>query len=441
MSFSASYRRIFAIAVPVVLANLLLPLQGLIDTAVLGHFPDAAYLSALGLASSLFGLLYSSFNFLQYATSGLSAQALGAGRYAQLQCIAWRGLISALLIAALLIVLRPLLIRIAEAWFAAAADTERLMGAYIRIRLWGACAELGLYCSIGWFAGQGLGKYIFWQQAVLTLGNVSLSLFFVYVIGLGIYGVAFGTVIASYLALAVALFLITRRERHFGQVFFRPDWARVFRLSEIRRLLALNRDLFLRTLLLAFCLAWFSRLASQLGDRYLAANVLLLWLLTIASYALDGIAVAAESLTGQAIGGGNAGGFRLVVKRTLGAGFLLALGLGGCYALFMVPYLNLMTSLDSVRETAWQFHLWAVFLPLAGVLGYLFDGYYFGAARADKLRNAMFFVAAIVIPGSWLLTARLGNAGVWIGIYAFLLLRVVFLFPGVSRLAPSPDKS
>lgn len=436
MSFKTSYRHIFAIALPVVLANILLPLQGLIDTAILGHFSDPTYLSALGLASSLFFLCYSSFNFLQYATSGLSAQALGAGEYRRLQSIVWRGLISAFLIAVLLIILRPLLIHVAEAYFDAAADTERLMGVYIHIRLWGACAELGLYCSIGWFAGQGLGKYILWQQAVLTLGNVAFSLFFVYIIGLGIYGVALGTVIGSYLALAVALFLIARRERQFGQVFFRPDWRRVFRLSEIRRLLALNRDLFIRTVFLAFCLSYFDRLASQLGGVYLAANVLLLWLLIIAMYALDGIAVAAESLTGQAIGGKNADGFRLVVKRTFCAGFCLALCLTGVYALFMDRYLKLMTSLNSVRETAWQFHLWAIFLPLVGVSAYLLDGYYFGASRADQLRNAALFAAVIVIPGSTLVTALLGNTGIWIGIYAFLLLRAVWLFPGLYRLRP-----
>ncbi len=419
------------------MANLLLPLQGLVDTAILGHFPDAAYLSALGLASSLLSLLYTSFNFLQYATSGLSAQALGASAYGKLKNIAWRGLVSALLIAIVLIALRPFLINLAKAYFAASVHTETLMAAYLDIRLWGAFAELGLYFCIGYFTGQGLGKYIFTQQLILTLGNSALSLFFVYAMGLGIYGVALGTVIASYLALAVGLSLIARRNRHFGQAFFRPDWPRIFRLAEIRQLLALNRDLFIRAVLLAFCLSWFERLASQLGNTYLAANVILLWLLTIASYGLDGIAVAAESLLGQAIGGGNTEAFRAIVARTLLAGGVFALCLSGFYALFMPTYLTLMTSLDSVRDIAWQFHLCAVFLPLAGVWGYLLDGYYFGAARADKLRNAMLFIAIIVIPASYLLTVRLGNAGIWIGIYAFLLLRAVFLFPGLNRLSTS----
>lgn len=433
---NTTYRQISKIALPVITANVLIPLQGLIDTAIVGHFHNAAFLSGLGLATGILALVYASFNFLQYATSGLSAQASGAKNYPRLQHIVWRGLLSALIIGWAILLLQKPIIHIANLYYGAPAQPTKIMGEYLRTRFWGSIAELGLYCTLGWFSGQGLGKYILCQQAVLVFSNISISLFLVYGCHLGIHGVAAGTASAAYLALVVSLVLIARRQLAHSLNFFTPDWRRILHWQDIKALLGLNRDLFIRTLSLTLCLSWFNRLASHLGDTVLAANVILLGLLSIAAYGLDGVAVAAESLTGQAIGAKNPHTFTQVLRKTLISGGLLGVLMTGLFALIFTPYSHLMTSLEDVRTYAYHYRWWAIFLPIIAVWAYLIDGYYFAATKAASLRNASAAVAIICIPLSSFLTHFWGNIGVWIGIYSFLILRSAFLYPRIQRLLP-----
>lgn len=436
-----SYRRIITIALPVIAANILLPLQGLVDTAIMGHFPDPAYLSALGLSASTFALLYTSLNFLQYATSGLSARALGEQDHDKLRRILWRALLIALSAAVVIIAGQRPLIRFAQWYFQADAHTAALMGTYIRTRIWGAPFELGLYCTVGWFAGQSQTLSLLCQQGVLTLSNVIISLLLVYVFDLGVYGVALGTVFANICALALGIAIVCYRQRQVKRRFLRPDWRRIFHFAEICALFRLNRDLFIRTAMLVLCTGWFQRMGSQLGETILAANIILLWLLSVASYALDGIAVAAEGLTGQSIGQNNMQQLRSVICRCSIAG-VLAAGLLSCLYAFGFPYyLRAMTDLSQVAALAENYRWWAVLLPLAGVGGYLLDGFYFGATAAAPLRNTMLIIACIVLPAAQYLSVRLGNTGIWLSVYAFLLLRPLLLAPGLMRTLRLPPSA
>lgn len=433
-----TYRQIIAIALPVIAANILLPLQGLVDTAVMGHFPDPAYLSALGLSASTFALLYTSLNFLQYATSGLSARALGQRDYDRLRRILWRALLIAAVMASLIIIGQSPIIRLAVRYFHADSHTAVLMEKYIHTRIWGAPFELGIYCTVGWFAGQSQTLSLLYQQGALTLSNIIISLLLVYGFDLGVSGVALGTVCANILALVVGILLVQRRQQQFRRQFFRPDWARIFRLTEIFALFRLNRDLFIRTAMLVLCTGWFQRMGSQLGETTLAANIILLWLLSVASYALDGVAVAAEGLTGQTIGQNNLSQLRTVIRRCSTAGLIAAALLSCIYALGFPYYLRAMTNLSQVAALAQDYHLWAVMLPLAGVGGYLLDGFYFGATAAAPLRNTMLIIAAIVLPLSQWLTGWLGNTGLWLSVYAFLLLRPLLLAPQLMQTLKRP---
>ena len=432
-STPVTYRRIAAIALPVIAANILLPLQGLVDTAIMGHFPDPSYLSALGLSAAAFALLYASLNFLQYATSGLSAQALGNGDHGKIQRILWRALIIAVLLAGIIIAFQVPIVRLAQWYFDANPHTGELIAQYMHTRIWGAAFELGIYCTIGWFAGQSQTVYLLIQQAVLTSANIALSLLLVYGFDLGIHGVALGTVFANTLAFCVGIIMVVRHQRQNQYHFLRPNWARIFRWSEIRAVLGLNRDLFIRTTMLVLCMSWFQRMGNQLGEAILAAHVILLWLLTIASYALDGIAVAAESLTGQSIGAGDRQQLRNVIRRTTIASIAAASLLTVLYALVFPHYLQLMTNIREVARIAVEYRWWAILLPLAGVGGYLIDGYYFGATAAAPLRNAMLIIATITLPLTWLLTRQFGNDGLWLAIYTFLLLRPIILAPRLKH--------
>lgn len=430
---SVSYRRIVAIALPVIAANILLPLQGLVDTAIMGHFHDAAYLSALGLGAAAFSLLYASVNFLQYATSGLSAQALGAKDYGRLQRILWRALLIATTLGILIMVGQHLIIALAQWYFVADSKTATLMAAYMHWRIVGAALELGIYCTIGWFAGQSLTRLILVQQAILTCSNIALSLALVYGLDMGIRGVALGTVLANALALSYGLFAVTQRQSQHQLSFLRPNWRRIMRWQEIRAVLSLNRDLLIRSTMLVLCISWFARMGSTLGEHTLAANVVLLWLLYIAAYALDGIAVAAEGLTGQSIGEGNTQRLSVIVRRCTIASLIAATAITVLYSISFSAFLALMTDIDIVADIAHHYRWWAIFLPLAGVGGYLLDGFYFAATAAAPLRNTMLTIAVITLPLSAWLTAHHGNGGLWLSIYVFLLLRPLLLAPKLNR--------
>ncbi|UJF24134.1 MATE family efflux transporter [Suttonella sp. R2A3] len=426
---SVSYRRIVAIALPVIAANILLPLQGLVDTAIMGHFQKAVYLSALGLGAAAFSLLYVSVNFLQYATSGLSAQALGAQDYARLQRILWRALLIAASLGCIFWLARHLIIALAQTYFAADGQIADLMGEYMRWRIIGAPLELGIYCTIGWFAGQSQTRAILIQQAVLTGSNIVLSLLLVYGFDMAIRGVALGTVIANLLALSYGLWAVNTRQHSFQLNFLRPDWSRILRWQEIRAVLSLNRDLLIRSTMLVLCISWFSRMGNTLGENILAANVVLFWFLYIAAYALDGIAVAAEGLTGQSIGEGNASRLSLIIRRCTIASLVTALAITLIYSAGFPLFLAVMTDIETVAEIAYRYRWWAIILPIAGVGGYLLDGFYFAATAAAPLRNTMIIIAIITLPLSAWLTHTYGNGGLWLSIYVFLLLRPILLAP------------
>ncbi len=422
-----SYRHIIKTALPLIAANALLPLQGLIDTAIMGHLDNVSYLSALGLATSIFAVLYASLNFLQYATSGLSAQALGAQDYPRIMRILWRALFVASAIAAILFVGRRPIAAGAQWYFQSSAQTKTYMAQYIHIRLFGALAELGIFCCIGWFAGQSLGKYLLIQQAALTISNIIFSLIFVYGFNMTIDGVAWGTVIGNYIAIISGLLLAYQHSRRLDVSFLPPGWATIINPNELLRLLYLNSNLFVRTILLVGCFSWFQRLASGLGENYIAANVLLLWLLTLAAYLLDSIALTAEGFTGQALGANSSSQLTTVIKKTAITGSAIAIAITLIYLLFVPAYIEMMTNNPSVQNIAIKYRWWAVFLPLSGIGGYLLDGYYFGATAAKPLRNAMLIITVVTIPSSYAMTTIWGNDGIWIAVHLFLWLRVIIL--------------
>jgi len=429
-----SYRHILGIALPAMAANMLLPLQGLVDTAIVGHFPNSNYLSALGLANSAFMLFYGSLNFLQYATSGLSSQALGAKNYERLTRILWRAFLIAFFLGLTLIATQYWLIAVSR-WYFHATDTVGVpMAAYMRIRFFGSVFELGIYATLGWFAGQGLSRYMFYQQLLLTAGNIVLSLLLVYGAGMGIAGVAWGTVIANALAFTAAVLLVVQYQKKQGTYFFSPNWQRVFQWLELRELLLLNRDLFIRTLMLALCLSWFQRLGKQLGVEISAANIVLLYLVSLFSLALDGVAIAAESLTGQSIGAKNGLQLHKVIQRCAIVGLLTAVGMSVLFSLFFPLFLSLMTNIDSVYQIAWNYRWFVLLLPIIVVGSFVLGGIYFGATASVAIRNSALIVTGIVFPLGFLMVQLYGNIGLWLTIYVFYLLRFGLLGAGLKKL-------
>ncbi|MFC6382042.1 MATE family efflux transporter [Psychrobacter glacincola] len=436
------YARIIAIALPVLLANLAMPLQSVIDTAIIGNMNDTAKLAGIGLAVQLLSLLLVSFNFLQYASSGLSAQALGQlankstshsdtlknnpSQQSPLLSILQRALALAFIIGMVLLLTKPWLIDIGLRALSANPNSGMAAKTYLDVRFWGVIAELMNFAFIGWFAGQGKTRYMLYQQGFIAIINIILTLFFVFVMDMGLIGVALGTTIAFWLGVVLALWLSRLHLKISWQALFTAD-PQHFSKSNMLRLFSLNKDIFIRTLILTLSFAWITRLSAQSGDVILAANAILLQVLSISAFALDGVAVSAETLSGQAAGRRDWSRFRIVVQRTGIVSYGLAILLSAIWWLAMPTYLQFMTNIEPVFTLAYDYHLYAVLLPLVGVGAYWLDGIFFGLTAGSIIRNAAVILAVIFFPLSWLLYQQWDMMGIWLSVWCLLLLRMLIL--------------
>ena len=434
------YTRIIAIALPVLLANLAMPLQSVIDTAIVGNMNDTAKLAGMGLAIQLLSLLLVSFNFLQYASSGLSAQALGQSANhvdnsthitksltpSPLLSILQRALLLAFAIGSILLLAKPWLIDFGLQALSANPESGQAAKTYLDVRFWGVIAELMNFAFIGWFAGQGKTRYMLYQQGFIAMLNIILTLFFVYGMQMGLVGVALGTTIAFWLGVILALWLSRQHLQISWQALFTAD-KQHFSKEKMLRLFSLNKDIFIRTLILTLSFAWITRLSAQSGDVILAANAILLQVLSISAFALDGVAVSAETLSGQAAGRRDWPRFRIIVKRTGIVSYGLAITLSAIWWLAMPTYLQFMTNIESVFTLAYEYHLYAVLLPLVGVGAYWLDGIFFGLTAGNVIRNAALILAAIFFPLSWVLYQQWDMTGIWLSVWCLLLLRLIIL--------------
>lgn len=436
------YTRIIAIALPVLLANLAMPLQSVIDTAIVGNMNDTAKLAGMGLAIQLLSLLLVSFNFLQYASSGLSAQALGQSvnhvdnsthitkssspTPSPLLSILQRALLLAFAIGSILLLAKPWLIDFGLQALSANPESGQAAKIYLDVRFWGVIAELMNFAFIGWFAGQGKTRYMLYQQGFIAMLNIVLTLFFVYGMQMGLVGVALGTTIAFWLGVILALWLSRQHLQISWQALFTAD-KQHFSKEKMLRLFSLNKDIFIRTLILTLSFAWITRLSAQSGDVILAANAILLQVLSISAFALDGVAVSAETLSGQAAGRRDWPRFRTIVKRTGIVSYGLAIMLSAIWWLAMPTYLQFMTNIESVFTLAYEYHLYAVLLPLVGVGAYWLDGIFFGLTAGNVIRNAALILAAIFFPLSWVLYQQWDMTGIWLSVWCLLLLRLIIL--------------
>ena len=426
--------RVLLIALPVVLSNATVPLQGAVDTALIGQLGVVAALAGVGLAATIFSLALGSLNFLQIGTSGLSAQALGAGATERVANTLLRGLILGGAIGLALIVLQVPILWLGLALFEASPEAEAVAAEYFNIRIWGAPFELMNYALLGWFTGQEMTRRLFQHQLVITLSNIALNLLFVLGFDWGVAGVALGTLLAALLGLAYGAWLARARIAHLLPASWRPDRARLTKRDELLRLMALNRDIFIRTMLLIGSLAWMTRLGSMQGDVILAANVVLLQFLAISAHGLDGFAMAAETLVGQAMGARDPQRLDRAAWMTSLCSGVLALAISVLFVAVAGPVIDLFTTSEEVRTAAREYALWAALIPIAGFASYQLDGIFVGATGSVEMRNAMLLSTLPYIPLSYWLTGAFGNHGLWAALWIWLFARALTLLALYPRI-------
>jgi MATE family multidrug resistance protein len=412
-------RKVWALAAPMILCNLSVPLVALVDSAVIGHLPHAHQLAAVAVGASLYGLLVGSVGFLRMGTTGFTAQAAGRRDGSALRQV----LLQALLLGGVLALALSLLMRLLSApileLMQPSAQLDVLARSYLHIRLVGLPAALASYALVGWLLGTQNARGPLLIMLGTNLLNAALALLFVLGLGWEVAGAAWASVIAECSGALLGLWLARQALRNQAG---RIDWAALRLWLNWRPLLAVNRDIFIRTMALQAAFFLVTVQGTRLGDATVAGNALLINGLMLSAFALDGLAHAVEALGGHALGAGD----RLALRRSLlvaGAwsllaslGFALLFWLGGHW------FVQLQTDIATVRSTALTYLPYLALLPLLGVWSYLLDGLFIGATRAREMRNAMLLALLLSLPLAWWLQA-LGNHGLWLALLAFMALR------------------
>jgi MATE family multidrug resistance protein len=419
-----AFRDCWRLAWPLILSNLSVPLLGMVDTAAVGHVPEPQHLAAVALGAAVTSVLYFMLGFLRMGTTGLAAQALGAGDGLELRAVLVRGLLLALVLGLALVLLRPLTVAAAGLLMAPEPATMAELRTYLTIRMLGAPAALGGFVLLGWLLGlQDARRPLVLMLAMNGL-NAALCVLLVFGLGLAAAGVATATVLSEYAGLGLGLLLVRHRWRDLGGT---PPRAGVLVPARFRRLFVVNRDLFLRNLLLQAAFLAQGALGSRLGEVTLAANAVLMTLFTAAAYGLDGFAQATEALVGRAVGARSPDALREAVRAGFASAALLAVLMSLAYALLGPALVGLLTSLPDVRATARAFLPYAALVPVVSVWAFLYDGVFFGATRTAELKNGMLLAALGFATAAAVLVPRLGNHGLWLAFLAFLGARGLIL--------------
>lgn len=419
-------RHLLALALPMILSNITVPLLGLVDTAVVGHLSNAYYLGGVAVGSTLITLLLWVLGFLRMSTTGLVAQAFGAGDTQAQYRLLLQSASLALLLGAAAILFQSPIMTLALSLSDASAEVRYYSQAYFHIRIWSTPFALMNLAMLGWLLGRQQPKAAMWQLIAANCTNILLDLLFVIAFDWGVQGAAWASVFADITGFAVAATMVSRVIARQGG-FHLLTLCRQLSLRSYHKLLGLNRDIFIRSLCLQLTFAFMTFEGASLGDNTVAANAVLLNLLLLISYALDGIAYYAEAEVGRAFGEHNpqrmSGAVTLATLWSAIAALIFVL----CFATLGGQFITLLTSIDAVQQVAQEYLIWVIFMPFLAFGSYLFDGVYIGAAEGATMRNSMILSTFGVFFPTWWLLQDSGNHALWAAMSVFMLARSVTL--------------
>jgi multidrug resistance protein, MATE family len=400
--------QVFAIAGPAMVANLTTPLIGIVSTIAIGRLGEATLLGGVAMTSVIFDCLFWLFAFLRMSTVAFTAQALGADEKLELRALLVRGLVVAALIGACLIVLQMPLAAILLGAMGGSEGVTRAAKVYFMIRIWSAPLVLANYVVLGWLIGQARANLALSVQIAINVINMAATVLLVLVLDAGIAGAAVAAVIAEAAGLLLGI-LIARR---LSDGPLGVPRAALLDRAKLLRMLAVNRDIMIRTAALISAFLFFTAQGARAGDVTLAANAVLHNFLLISAFFLDGLANAAEQLCGRAYGARDRIAFSTAVRLVVRWGFAFAVAVTASYALFGPGLIDIMTASEEVRRSA-RDYLWLVVLaPVLGVFAFAYDGIFIGATWARDMRNLM-ILSLLVFLTAWLALRSFGNAGLW----------------------------
>ncbi|HEX8594641.1 MAG TPA: MATE family efflux transporter [Pseudomonas sp.] len=430
-----THQRVWALAAPMILSNISVPLVALVDSAVIGHLPHAHQLGAVAVGATLYTFLAWTMGFLRMGTTGFASQAAGRKDGAALRQILLQGLLLAMGLAALLGGVGLPFSHMALNMMQPSADLQSLTEAFFHTRLFGLPAALASYALVGWFLGTQNAKAPLAILLTTNLVNIALNLWFVIGLDWGVVGSARASVLAEWTGALLGLALTQQTLRAWpGQV----AWRALKRWENWRPLLAVNRDIFIRSLALQSVFFLITVQGARLGDAIVAANALLLNGLLLTAHALDGLAHAVEALCGHAIGARDRAALRRSLTVAAGWSLIASLAFALLFSVAGHLFIQMQTDIPEVRDTAFIYLPYLAALPLLAVWSYLLDGLFIGATRAREMRNAMLLSVVITAPVAYAVQG-LGNHGLWMTLLLFMLIRGASLGVTAWRLSKTGE--
>ena len=430
-----THQRVWALAAPMILSNISVPLVALVDSAVIGHLPHAHQLGAVAVGATLYTFLAWTMGFLRMGTTGFASQAAGRGDGAALRQILVQGLLLAMGLALLLGVIGLPFSHLALTLMQPSADLQQLTEAFFHTRLFGLPASLAGYALVGWFLGTQNAKAPLAILLTTNLVNIALNLWFVIGLDWGVVGSARASVVAEWTGALLGLALTQKTLRDWpGQL----AWSALKLWQNWRPLLAVNRDIFIRSLALQSVFFLITVQGARLGDATVAANALLLNGLLLTAHALDGLAHAVEALCGHAIGARDRSALRRSLTVAGGWSLIASVAFALLFAVAGHLFIQMQTDIPEVRDTAFIYLPYLAALPLLAVASYLLDGLFIGATRAREMRNAMLLSVVIIAPIAYA-AQNFGNHGLWLTLLLFMLIRGATLSVTAWRLSKTGE--
>ena len=424
--------QILRLAIPSILANITIPLVGLVDTAIVGHIANATFIGGIAIGTMLFDLLYWNFGFLRVGTSGMTAQAFGNGDRVECARLLSQSVGIALLGAALIWGVQWFFLTAVLAIVPCSPEVAAFARDYFFVRIWAAPATLSLMAFKGWFIGMQDTVSPMLTDIVVNVVNMVVSYVLAVLTPMGAIGVAWGTVIAQFTGLGIAFVLLVGKYRHLWQGLSPLRLA--LDGKGMKRLISLNGNLFVRSLCFMVVYVGFTSLASKYGDVELAVSTIMMKLFMLFSYFVDGFAYAGEALVGKEIGRSSGGQkfsgareishvVRLLFAWSLGVGVLFTL----IFWLWSDVFYMAMTSDTTVLSRLADYTGWLIAMPIVSTLAFMWDGVYTGATAGKQIRNGMIYAALSFVVGYLATYWWLGIQGLYIAYFAHLVARVIYL--------------
>lgn len=417
----SNYKKIFKIAFPSIATNISVPLLGFADMAIAGHIGAAPYIAAVSLGAAMISLLYWNFGFLRMSTTALTAQALGARKLGVCCQVLVRALVIAMIGAVAILLIKNLIIELVLRYSEASVETEELTSRYINICLLGAPASLATYTFKGWLVGMQNTKSTMYIAVGENMLNVLLSAFFVFAFGLGIEGIAFGTVVAQYLGAAFCAYIYITSYKKIGQYAdFSHPFAGIFSFFKV------NSLIFVRNLCMIAVTVCFTLFGSSYGELVLAVNACIMQFFTFFSYFMDGFAFAGEAIVGKTEGARQFDEQRRTIQRLFNIGIAMAITFAIIYSLGLTPIVSLLTDDVAVRETAKDLRLYAMLIPIMSFAAFLWDGIYVGKLMSKHMSISLLLAATVFFTIYNTMSETFGSDVLWIAFLSYAAMRGLY---------------